>query len=245
VDVEEMNYLHTDQPCPRGEIWIRGPNIFKGYFKNDKATEETLEDGWLKTGDVGRWNPNGTLSIIDRKKNIFKLSQGEYIAAEKIELTYAKSGVVSQIFVYGNSYKSFILAVVVPQTIPVYTFLKGEGKWPAGPEDADIKAAVATDAFVQKFNQVCTENAAAVKEFVFNSIKEQNSNLKSFERVRDIHVETRVDITGAGFTEANECITPTFKLRRPFLLKRYVNELMSLYEANGEANRSDEHWPGL
>ncbi len=72
-----MNYLHTDSPHPRGEVWIRGPNIFKGDFKNEKATSEDLTfEGRLTTGDVGRWNPNGTLSIIVRKKNIFELSQG-------------------------------------------------------------------------------------------------------------------------------------------------------------------------
>jgi long-chain acyl-CoA synthetase len=247
VDVDEMDYRSTDVPCPRGEVWIRGPNIFKGYFKNQKATDETLEDGWLKTGDVGRWNPNGTLSIIDRKKNIFKLSQGEYIAAEKIELTYAKSGCVGQIFVYGNSFKSFILAIVVPNAMPVYNWLKDNGQWPSGDEaeTADMKRYMGTQAFVDKFNTQCQANKEGVKAFIFASLKEQDGGLKSFERVRDIHVESRIDITGAGFTEANECITPTFKLRRPYLLKRYVQELMAMYEAKGEPNRAEEHWPGL
>ena len=63
-----MKYLHTD-PNPRGEILVRGANVFAGYYKNEQATKDTIEaDGWIATGDVGRWNPNGTLSIIDRKK---------------------------------------------------------------------------------------------------------------------------------------------------------------------------------
>jgi len=98
--------------------------------QNPEATAEALTaDGWLCTGDIGRWNPNGTLSIIDRKKNMFKLSQGEYVAAEKIEQVYAKANLVAQNWVYGNSYKPFVLAVIVPNAQRVYEWLKAQGKW--------------------------------------------------------------------------------------------------------------------
>ena len=106
VDIEEMNYTAADRPLPRGEIWVRGPQLFKGYWKDEEQTRESLkEGGWLATGDVGRWNENGSLSIIDRRKNIFKLSQGEYVAAERIEGIYSKSAAISACFVYGNSFK--------------------------------------------------------------------------------------------------------------------------------------------
>eukprot|EP01084_Bolivina_argentea_P038774 71691_1 len=99
VDVTDMNYTINDEPMPRGEIWFRGPSLFNGYYKMDKKTEEVLtKDGWFATGDVGQWRIDGKLQIIDRKKNIFKLSQGEYIRPEYIENVYKLSAFVVNIF---------------------------------------------------------------------------------------------------------------------------------------------------
>lgn len=238
VDVPEMNYTSADQPYPRGEICVRGPNVFPGYYKNEAATKDTIdEDGWLHTGDIGRWNANGTLSIIDRKKNIFKMAQGEYIAAEKIEMAYGKSPMVGQVWVYGNSFKSFVVAVVVPSADALAAVAVEKG-WMT-------EEKVGTAAFCEAFAALCSgPHADSVKKIVFDSIKEQNVQLKGFEKARDIIIEGNVDKLLTGFTVENDCMTPTFKLRRPFLLKRYLGGLKDLYAKNGEPAQSDEIWPG-
>lgn len=105
-----MKYTSDDKDdkgnlMPRGEIWMRGPGVFLGYYKDDEKTKEAItEDGWLKSGDVGAILPsNKGLKVIDRKKNIFKLSQGEYIAAEKVENAYSDCPLLAEIFLTGDS----------------------------------------------------------------------------------------------------------------------------------------------
>jgi len=107
-----MNYFAKDGA---GEVCIKGYNVFKGYYKDEEKTAEALDaDGWLHTGDIGRWTPAGTIKLVDRKKHIFKLAQGEYIAPEKIENVYVRSRFIGQIYVHGESLKSCLVAIVSP-----------------------------------------------------------------------------------------------------------------------------------
>lgn len=109
-DIPEMNYLHSNNP-PKGEVCFWGPSNMSGYFKNAEKTKETKStDGWIFSGDVARINPDMSISIIDRAKNIFKLSQGEYIAPEKLENVFVQSSFVGQAFVFGDSLNDYTVA---------------------------------------------------------------------------------------------------------------------------------------
>lgn len=86
VDFPDAGYYSTNSR-PQGEIWIRGHSVVEGYYQNDEETAESITaDKWFKTGDIGEWDRNGHLKIIDRKKNLVKTLNGEYIALEKVRL---------------------------------------------------------------------------------------------------------------------------------------------------------------
>ena len=112
-DVPSMNYTHNDEQGVRGEVCVRGLNVMAGYYKMEEKTAETVdEDGWLHTGDIGIIFPNGRVKIIDRKKNLFKLAQGEYVSPEKVENIYVKFPYIEESFLHGDSLKRFCVAIV-------------------------------------------------------------------------------------------------------------------------------------
>ncbi|KAA6363498.1 MAG: long-chain acyl-CoA synthetase, partial [Streblomastix strix] len=128
--IPEMDYYVTDKPYPRGEILVRGSQNFIGYFKDEESTKAAFdEDHFFRTGDVGMWVPGvyrndddptsniplDSLKIIDRRKNIFKLSQGEFICAERVEDVFSEyCPFIKQIMVYGPSTASALVAFTVP-----------------------------------------------------------------------------------------------------------------------------------
>ncbi|XP_005048837.1 PREDICTED: long-chain-fatty-acid--CoA ligase 5 [Ficedula albicollis] len=206
-DVEEMSYFSSNN---EGEVCIKGPNVFKGYLKDPEKTAEAIDkDGWLHTGDIGKWLPNGTLKIIDRKKNIFKLAQGEYIAPEKIENVYIGSAAVAQVFVHGESLRSFLIGIVVP--------------------DAEMLPEFAAKLGVKgSFEELC-KNPAVKKAILDDMIRlGREAGLKSFEQVKDLYIHTEL------FSVENGLLTPTLKAKRGDLVKYFQKEIEALYSSTQE-----------
>lgn len=207
VDVPDMGYFVAEG---KGEVMIKGSIVFKGYYMDPKKTAETIDsDGWLQTGDIGKWNDNGSLQIIDRKKDIFKLAQGEYIAPAKIEDIYCQSPYILQIFVYGDSYKSCLVGIVVPNFPLVQELLRKKN--PQLQLDFD-------DINVQR-------SSPEIKQCVLDELINvgKMSKLRSFEQVKDIYIYPE------GFTIADGLLTPTLKNKRFALKQFFLKQIQQLY----------------
>uniref|UniRef100_A0A8C6Q5I0 Long-chain-fatty-acid--CoA ligase n=1 Tax=Nothobranchius furzeri TaxID=105023 RepID=A0A8C6Q5I0_NOTFU len=204
VDVPEKNYFASKG---EGEVCVKGPNVFKGYLKDPERTAETLDvDGWLHTGDIGKWLPNGTLKIIDRKKHIFKLAQGEYISPEKIENIYIRSEPVAQLYVHGDSLQSCLVGIVVPDPEVM-------------PEWAKKKGLLGT------YKDLC-KNTELKKAILEDLVRLGKANgLLSFEQVKNIYIYSEM------FSIENGLLTPTLKAKRPELKEFFKAKIDDLYSS--------------
>ena len=115
VDVPDLGYFRTDRPHPRGELLIKTANMFPGYYKRPEITADVFdEDGFYRTGDIVAELGPDQLQYLDRRNFVLKLSQGEFVTASKLEAVFETSPLVRQIYIYGNSARSYLLAVIVP-----------------------------------------------------------------------------------------------------------------------------------
>ncbi len=115
ADVPDLGYFSTDRPYPRGELLLKTTNMFPGYYKRPEVTAEVFdEDGFYRTGDVVAEIGPDQLQYVDRRNFVLKLSQGEFVTASKLEAVFETSPLVRQIYIYGNSARSYLLAVIVP-----------------------------------------------------------------------------------------------------------------------------------
>lgn len=114
VSIPDLGYS-VDSQVPQGEIWLKGMPLMTEYFKNPEETSKVLTpDGWLKTGDIGEFDTNGHLRVIDRIKNLVKMQGGEYIALEKVEAVYRGNRFISNIMVQASADFPRPIAVIMP-----------------------------------------------------------------------------------------------------------------------------------
>ena len=189
-----------------GEILIKGPTIFAGYYKDEQATREVLdEDGWLHSGDVGQLDEDGFLTITDRKKDIIVTAGGKNVAPQNLENELKSSRFVSQALVIGDK-RPFIVALV--------TLDEAEVKQWAGQRgfDGDLAA-------LSKHEQV--------RELVSGIVEGVNSDRSGFEQIK------RFAILPRDFAADHEEVTPTLKLRRRICEQHFAAEVDQLYSGVG------------
>ncbi|KAI9082687.1 hypothetical protein K1719_035556 [Acacia pycnantha] len=204
-EVAEMGYNPLGSPSC-GEICVRGKSVFAGYHKNPELTREAFKDGWFHTGDIGEILPNGVIKVIDRKKNLIKLSQGEYIALEHLENVYGITPIVEDIWVYGDSFKSVLVAVVVPNKDIIKKFAYSNGH-------------------MAPFSELCSLDQ--LKKHVMSELKSvaERNKLKGFEHIKGVILEPR------PFDMERDLVTATMKKRRNNLLKYYQVEIDEVYQS--------------
>ena len=191
--VPDMDYLVTDKPQPRGELLLRGHTLFDGYYKNEEETQKAMtKDGWFKTGDICTIDALGRFAIIDRRKNVLKLAQGEYISPERIEGIYLNGcNYLAQAYVHGDSVQTFLVAIfgVQPDTFAPFAS-KVLGREVSATDIAQIEAAAADEKIRQ----------AVLKDL--DRIGRKNK-FAGYERVKNCYLYVE------PFSIENELLTPT------------------------------------
>jgi long-chain acyl-CoA synthetase len=193
LSVPDMEYLVTDKPYARGELLLRGKTLFKGYYRNEEETKKAMtEDGWFKTGDICTIDEMGRFKIIDRRKNVLKLAQGEYISPERIEGVYlAACNFLAQAYVHGDSVQTFLVAIFGVQPDFFATFAsKVLGEEISATDVDTIKKAAANEKV----------RAAVLKELDKVGRKKK---FAGYERVRNCYLYVE------PFSIENELLTPT------------------------------------
>lgn len=217
--IPDLDYFVTDKPLARGELCLRGPGIFREYYKNEAETKKAIDaDGWFHTGDVAEIDEMGRIKIIDRKKNVLKLAQGEYVSPERLENSLmANSNLMTMAFVHGDSTQSHLVGVFGVDPVTFAPFVSKVVKQPVAADDlAAIKA-------------LC-QDQRVVKAFVkhLDGVGKK-AKFNGYERVRNAVLDVE------PFTIDNGLLTHTLKLKRPQAAKQYRSEIDRMYaEVNAE-----------
>lgn len=210
-NLPDLNYTYKENRS--GELLLRGPQVFSTYFKNPEATSQAVDaEGWFSTGDIAQIDEGGRIAIIDRVKNFFKLAQGEYIAAEKIENFYlANNSFTSQFFAYGDSFQNYLVGIVgieepdllkLCQQSKTYTKIKTH------------------EQLLQRLNDL------EFRKFIIGELNKNvdHCGLFSFEKIKNVYLA--VD----PFKVDDETITPTMKLKRNNAQKHFQSVIDEMYK---------------
>lgn len=221
-DVSEMGYGINDKPFRRGELMLRGPQIFKEYYRNEKATKETFtEDGWFLTGDIAAIDQHGGVYIIDRLKNFFKLSQGEYVTPEKIENIYlANSPLLTQLFIHGDSLQNYLVAIA---GVNVANLVELINKY----QDHHNHKINASDLTKNPRHILdLVKSDPKLKKIILQELNRgvKHANLQGFEKLHNLHLDIE------PLKIEDEVLTPTLKLKRANAKKKFAGVIKNLYE---------------
>jgi long-chain acyl-CoA synthetase len=191
-----------------GEILTRGGNLMKGYYNNPVATAEAITpDGWFRTGDIGIIEPDGFLKITDRKKDIIVTAGGKNISPQNIESMIAKDFYVEQVALIGDKRK-YLVALIVPSFLNLEEYAKKNNISFSSREE-----------LVEK---------PQIVKFYSDRIEKINSDLAQFEKIK------RFTLMPAEFTQANNEITATMKLKRKNIMERHKTTIDSMFAGNEE-----------
>ena len=183
-----------------GELLVRGPNIFQGYYRNQKATDETIIDGWLHTGDIASIDDEGYVSITGRKKELIITAGGKNITPVNIEALVKRHPLVSQCVVIGDR-KPYLVALVTLDPEAVTRFAAEQGT----------------------LDEASASESPVVREEIEKHIEEVNKEFAPVEQIKRFH------ILPADLSQEGGELTPTLKLKRPVIVEKYDSEISDLY----------------
>ncbi|CDI97041.1 long chain fatty acid coenzyme A ligase 5 [Echinococcus multilocularis] len=242
----------------KGEICVKGPSCTSGYFKDPDNTAKLFDsEGWMRTGDVGIWTEKNSLRIVDRCKHIFKLSQGEYVAPEKIEWVYLESRFVSQVFVDGDTEQAYPVAIVVPEVETLVQHINSKvgseiangdsskdkllngharpqngGDVNAPGEQAPPSVTAATvdnTTFVVHGTRMTIEELCDYEPAI-KAVLDDLSALGKARGLKGFEQVKAIQLSPAPFTIENGMLTPTLKAAREIIRRQFRSAIKALYQ---------------
>jgi len=220
VDVPEMGYTSEDKPYPRGELCLKGPFNTPGYLHDPANTAKLIDkDGWLHTGDIAELDSSARVRIVDRVKNVVKLSQGEYVALEKLESIYTLDPLFASLVVHADSTRSHLVALAVLDPLKAASLVQNVLGTKLSSEDLNGLERAVND---KRVRREVIKNLAKIG---------REKKLNGFEMIKGVY------LTLKPFPES--VLTPTLKVKRNVAAKMFQKEIDSVYKES-ETEKGEE-----